>query len=73
MVMAYTTVLDRMNNIRNGVAETISSNSVVGLRLVMTLAPIVVLVIAVIIFRRRYILTDAKLAEILKELRSREA
>ena len=73
VVMAYTTVLDRMNNIRNGVAETISSNSVVGLRLVMTLAPIVVLVIAVIIFRRRYILTDAKLAEILKELRSREA
>lgn len=72
-VMAYSTMITKINNIRNGFVETISSDSVIGLRLVMTLAPIVVLVIAGIIFRRRYILNDNKLVEILKELKSREA
>ncbi|MFQ8777785.1 MAG: hypothetical protein ACLR78_10605 [Roseburia sp.] len=39
-----------------------------GLRLSMTIIPIVVLVIGFIVFKKRYILTDRKLAEISKEL-----
>jgi Na+/melibiose symporter-like transporter len=73
VVMTYTTFLEKIDEIRNGVVETISSNSVIGLRLVMTLAPIVVLVVAVLIFKSRYILTDKKLTEIITELKAREA
>ena len=39
--------------------------------MVMTLAPIFVLVIALLIFKAKYILTDKKLVEIYKELKSR--
>jgi Na+/melibiose symporter-like transporter len=39
--------------------------------MVMTLAPIFVLVIALLIFKAKYILTDKKLEEISKELKSR--
>ena len=69
----YSNIIAKIDDIRNGVVETISSNSVIGLRLVMTLTPIVVLVVAVLIFKRRYILTDKKLGEIITELKSREA
>ena len=71
--IAYTTLIAKIDDIRNGVVETISSNSVIGLRMVMTLAPIVVLVVAVLIFKSRYILTDAKLEEIIRSLKAREA
>ena len=69
----YSNIIAKIDDIRNGVVETISSNSVIGLRLVMTLTPIVVLVVAVLIFKSRYILTDKKLGEIITELKSREA
>lgn len=42
-----------------------------GLRLSMTIIPIVVLVIGFIVFKKRYILTDRKLAEISKEIREK--
>lgn len=69
----YSAVTAGIDQIRNAVQDTLNSSSVIGLRIVMTLTPIVVLVIAVLIFKSRYILTDAKLAEISKELKSREA
>ena len=73
VVMTYSTLIAKINDIRNGVVETISSDSVVGLRLVMTLAPIIVLIAAVLIFKSRYILTDKKLEQIIAELKTREA
>lgn len=47
----------------------ISQSSRTGLRLCMTLIPMVVLVIAVIVFKKHYILTDEKLQEITEELK----
>lgn len=66
-------MLDHITQIRNSMYDSIDKGSVIGLRMVMTLAPIVVLVVAVLVFRSRYILTDSKLEEISKELKSREA
>ncbi len=54
-----------------GGSGTIAVSSVVGLRLVMTLLPVLVLVVSFIIFRKKYILTDEKLDEITKEIRKR--
>ena len=56
----------------NGVAA-VSNNSVVGLRLTMTLIPIVVLIVAFLVFKKKYILTDEKLAEISTELKNKKA
>ncbi len=54
-------------------ATVVSNNSVVGLRFVMTVLPVFVLVIAFFIFRAKYILTDAKLEEITKQLKDKRA
>lgn len=51
------------------VEAAVSGNARIGLRMSMTLIPIFILIIAVIIFRRHYILTDEKLNEIKKELK----
>ena len=56
----------------NTVLETINNSSVIGLRMVMTIVPIVVLVVGFCIFRKKYILTDAKLEEISTELKARK-
>ena len=53
---------------RSGSNGTIARILRMGLRLSMTIIPIVVLVIGFIVFKKRYILTDRKLAEISKEL-----
>ena len=50
------------------VTEPIAASSRMGLRLSMTIIPIAVLVIGFIVFKKRYILTDRKLAEISTEL-----
>ena len=60
-------------NIRANTVSQPTDNSVLGLRMIMTLVPIVVLVIAVLVFRKRYILTDEKLAEISTELKEKRA
>jgi len=54
-------------------ATVVSNNSVVGLRFVMTVLPVFVLIIAFFIFRAKYILTDAKLEEITKQLKDKHA
>jgi melibiose permease len=53
----------------NAVVDAVAGTSVVGLRLAMTLLPILVLVIAVCIFRKKYILTDKRLEEISEQLK----
>ncbi len=55
----------------SGVVISLDASSVIGLRTIMTLGPTVVLVIAFMIFRARYILTDEKLEEISNELKAR--
>ncbi len=52
--------------------QMVSGTARIGLRMSMTVVPIIVLVIAVVIFRRHYILTDEKLEEIKQELKSRK-
>lgn len=51
-----------------GALTTIDGGSRMGLRMSMTILPIIVLLIGLIIFRKHYILTDEKLAEITTEL-----
>ena len=69
--MNLSVLLEKVSSIRNNVVETIDTSAVFGLRLVMTLTPIFVLIIALLIFKAKYILTDKKLADITKELKSR--
>ena len=69
--MNLAVLTEKVTSIRNNVVETIDTSAVFGLRMVMTLAPIFVLVIALLIFKSKYILTDKKLVEISKELKSR--
>jgi Na+/melibiose symporter-like transporter len=69
--MTLSVLTDKVSSIRNSVVETIDTSAVFGLRMVMTLAPIFVLVIALLIFKAKYILTDKKLKEISEELKSR--
>lgn len=53
------------------VTQAISASSRMGLRLSMTLLPILVLVIGFVVFKKRYVLTDNKMAEITAELAAR--
>ena len=69
--MNLSVLLAKADSIRNNVVETIDTSAVFGLRMVMTLAPIFVLVTALLIFKAKYILTDKKLEEISRELKSR--
>ena len=64
-------LIKSLQDIASGADTALNSSSVVGLRMVMTLAPVVVLVVALLIFRSKYILTDKKLEEITSELKSR--
>ena len=69
--MTLSVLTEKVASIRNNVVETIDTSAVFGLRMVMTLAPIFVLVIALLIFKAKYMLTDKKLKEIADELKSR--
>ena len=69
--MNLNVLLQKVSNLKNNVVETIDTSAVFGLRMVMTLTPIVILVIALMIFRKKYILTDKKIEEISAELKAR--
>ena len=69
--MTFSVLTEKVTSIRNSVVETIDTSAVFGLRMVMTLTPIFVLVIALLIFKAKYILTDKKLEEITRELKAR--
>lgn len=51
------------------VLTAIDASSRIGLRMCMTLIPIVVLIVGLIVFRKHYILTDEKLEEINAQLK----
>jgi melibiose permease len=55
------------------VLTAIDAQSRMGLRMCMTIIPIVVLLIGLIVFRKNYILTDEKLEEISAELKAKKA
>lgn len=52
-----------------GAVEVAAGSSVIWLRLTMTVIPIVGLLIAVFLFRKKYILTDEKIAEITEQIK----
>ncbi len=70
-------------NLKQGAGEGITSNidfslgvatsSKLGLRLVMTVIPIVVLIFGALIFKAKFILHDEKVAEIASELKKRHS
>ena len=59
------------NTDETSVIETQSEGTLVGLRLMMTILPILVLVIALLLFRRKFTLTDDRVEEIAKELEAK--
>lgn len=61
------------DNTDAAVTQTESVSSIMGLRMTMTILPIIGLLIAIFIFAKRYILTDEKLAEITAELKGRRS
>jgi len=56
-----------------GQVMQIAQSSRVGLRVAMTIIPIVLLVVAIIVFGKKYILTDEKIEELAAEIRARRA
>ncbi len=65
------TVSNLSDDTSQAVASAGTASSVAGLRLTMAVFPIIGLVIAVIVFYRKYKLTEEKLEEIAAELKSR--
>ncbi len=57
----------------NVVYQRASESSCLGLRMSMTVIPIIIIIIAMIVFKTKYKLTDEKLDEINKELEARKA
>lgn len=53
------------------IVKEIANSSVVGLRMTMTIVPIVGLLIAVFLFHKKYILTDEKVEEIAAEVKEK--
>ena len=52
-------------------AGAIAASSRIGLRASMTLLPIVILVVGLIVFRKKYMLTDEKVRQIAEQIRNR--
>ncbi len=61
-----------INSDKNAEAVAISETSSLGLRLSMTLIPIVVLLVGFVVFRKKYILSDDRMDEITAELAKRK-
>jgi melibiose permease len=55
------------------VTSTLSDGQRLGLRMSMTILPIIVLIIGFVVFKKKYILTDEKLEEISGELEQKRA
>ena len=49
-------------------AASVADGAKVGLRMTMTLLPIIGLIVAVLVFRKKFILTDEKVEELAKEI-----
>lgn len=59
------TVFQISNDTSTGAAVALNASSILGLRTTMTVIPVIGLLVAVIIFRKKFILTDEKMDEIL--------
>ena len=57
-----------VTDVADAVQAVNSTGSVVGLRMTMTVIPIIGLIVAVIVFKRKYILDDKKMEEITKSI-----
>ena len=68
--LSYQALIDKIANL--GTDTSLGGGAVIGLRMVMTLGPTILLILALLIFRAKYILTDNKLEEISQELKSRK-
>lgn len=53
------------------VAESVAGSSVIGLRMTMTVLPIIGLLVAVFVFHKKYILTEEKVSEIANDIKTR--
>ena len=62
-----------IESIKLSSAPSVTGGSVMGLRIVMTVLPVFVLVIALFIFKAKYILDDKKLEEISAQIKERRA
>jgi len=60
------------NTEETGPVAAQSAQTLLGLRLMMTVLPMLVLVAALVLFRRKFVLTDEKAAEISRQLREKE-
>lgn len=54
-------------------SSVVSNSSVFGLRIVMTVLPIIVLIIGITVFKKKYMLNDTRLADINRKLAARKA
>ncbi|MCR5214305.1 MAG: glycoside-pentoside-hexuronide (GPH):cation symporter [Eubacterium sp.] len=54
-------------------SKDVAASSKLGLRMTMTIIPVIGLIIALIVFRKKFILTEEKMEEIGKELKSRKS
>ena len=70
--MTLDILLKKVSDIKNNVVETIDTSAVLGLRMIMTIVPIIVLIAALFVFKAKYRLTDEKLEEITAELSDRK-
>lgn len=61
-----------INSDKNAEAVAVSETSSLGLRLSMTLIPIIVLLVGFLVFRKKYILSDDRMDEITVELAKRK-
>ena len=60
-----------LSNDTSGAAETAAASSVAGLRMTMTIIPIAGLLVALFLFRKKYILTEKKVEEIAGKIREK--
>lgn len=72
MIASLCLTVFNISSDENAVASA-AAGSVVGLRMTMTILPIIVLVSSVLVFKKKYILTDEKLEEIAEELKRSKA
>ena len=71
-VLSLKQVADGAENTSIDFSAGVSAASKMGLRMVMTVVPIIVLLAGVVIFKKNFILTDKKVEEITGELKSRQ-
>lgn len=62
-------VCRRLSSNTDVVTDAVAGGSVVGLRMTMTVIPVIGLLIAVFYFHRKYILTEQKMEEIMERIK----